>query len=297
MGVLLHENPQLTPPVDTPELASVTVGPDQEACCVWTSPRDDRISTLTQQGVDGTIWQTTSMARPLPRFPMVQPHPVGWIVIGQRCHSDDNVLILTPQGDVAGKSRVGDAVQNAYMTRSGDLWTSYFDEGILDEPSNGSGCLRWEVVRDSHGFLGLDLSWRMPGGWVDCYALNVTEKATYSILYPGFPIVVVRDGTAHMIASPEVSAGATAVVTDGYRMALVGSYSKRNRIALGTLEGDGFHQIGTTSFHFDGINGTQVALQGRGEYLHGFAAQTNDRGPNRYRWWSCTLDDLWAEME
>ena len=297
MGVLLHENPPLTPPDDTPGLASVTVGPDQEACCVWTSPHDDRIATLTQQGVDGTIWQTTSMTRALPRFPMVQPHPVGWIVIGQRCHEDNNVLILTPDGRVAGRSRVGDAVHNAYTTRSGQLWTSYFDEGILDEPSNGSGCLRWEIIQDPHGFMGLDLTWRMPGGWVDCYALNVTDHASYALLYPGFPIAAIKDDRARMVASPEVSAGATAMVTDGYRMALVGSYSRRDRVVLGTLEGDKFHRIGTTSYHVDGIDGTQVAVQGRCDHLHGFAYRDNSHGPNECRWWSCALDDLWAQTE
>jgi len=290
--VRLTPHPSLRAP-DGFTLAHVSVGPDQEACCVWASAAagtpgyghgGDR-GVVTQQDDAGAVWQSCVLSEPLPQFPLAQPHPLGWVVIGMRCRrGEQNAWLFDTSGQCRGSGRVGDGVEEAYTTHDGDLWVSYFDEGVFgDDDIAASGCVRWQVSGDEHGWCSFDPAWQLDyAEMADCYAMNVTDKTTYACPYTGFPVIVIKEGSTTVL--PSRIEGPAALVTDGYRMAIIGSYRKRDAVAVGILERDRFKLVKTVNLAIDERDWTKIQFAGRGDRLHAFGADG--------RWWSTTLDEL-----
>jgi hypothetical protein len=66
----------------------------------------------------------------------VQPYPGGLLLAGARCYwrpegSEKNARVVDGNGRVERAFTIGDGVQDVRATPEGDLWVSYFDEGVF----------------------------------------------------------------------------------------------------------------------------------------------------------------------
>ncbi len=200
----------------------------------------------------------------------------------------DNAAVVSLDGAVLGKGRVGDGVEDVQTTQSGEIWVSYFDEGVFGSDEIAShGCVRWDAAPEN-GY-SVEPAWKLRyAEMADCYTMNTTGCATYLCPYMGFPVIAVDSGQTSVREG--VVAGPAALVTDGYRMAVIGSYNRRDDVTLVTLEHETCRVVGRGSWSIPGVDSKAVRLAGRGDRLHGLTGQSSDSGA---AWWTCTLDDLW----
>ncbi|MEV6159912.1 hypothetical protein AB0L53_57205 [Nonomuraea sp. NPDC052129] len=212
----------------------------------------------------------------------VQPLPGGGVLsVGARCRwrngaAEPNAAIFDADGKLLREGVLGDGIADVQTTLSGDIWVSYFDEGVYGNfgwgeagspaPIGSPGLIRFRS--------DLDLTWRYPydgefGAISDCYALNVTGDEAWAYYYTDFPIVRIR---AAAVAgwSTEVR-GAHALVVADDRVALVGGYNEhRHRVVAGSIQGEAFSADRATRLVMpDGRPVPKTAtILGRGSELH-----------------------------
>ena len=134
-------------------------------------------------------------------FNFVQPLPDGFLLARSRCRfverdTRPNGKVFDFEGELLRSFLLGDGIQDVQTTNSGQIWASYFDEGIIGnlgwrQPIGACGLRQF----DDHGngifrftpTSGLD-------DMVDCYALNVTSNnEVWCCYYTEFPIVRIKD--------------------------------------------------------------------------------------------------------
>ncbi|MEU1727320.1 hypothetical protein [Nonomuraea sp. NPDC005692] len=171
------------------------------------------------------------------------------LLVGARCRwrdgaAESNAAVYDADGKLLRKGVLGDGIADVQTTLSGDIWVSYFDEGVYG--NFGWGETDNPAPIGSPGLIrfGADLApaWRYPydgefGAISDCYALNVTGNEAWAYYYTDFPIVRVRAGA--VAGWPTQVSGAHALVVDGDRVALVGGYGgQRRRVVTGNIKGE-----------------------------------------------------------
>jgi len=195
---------------------------------------------------DGIAIRRTELRELDIAFPIVQVLPnQELLVVGTRCERredgsyDRNGRVFGPDGVLRREFLLGDGIQDVQTTRDGQIWVSYFDEGIFGnlgwgnpggpEPVGSEGLVRF----DANG----DLNWGykpppLAGYIADCYALNVTDSATWAYYYTDFPLVRISpDDTIEAWHTPV--AGARAVAVSDKRALFYGGYGNdRSRCVL-----------------------------------------------------------------
>lgn len=181
--------------------------------------------------------------------PFFQPTAEGgFIVVGGRARHTDggaehNALVVDADGAVVSSFCIGDGVNDVQTTPSGDIWVSYFDEGVFGnygwglsgpEPLGRSGLARWTLG----GSRAYEFS--PPDGHpsiVDCYSLSVVGDDAWACYYTGFPVVHVRaDGSVD--AWSDGVAGVHALAVAGDRLGLIGGYrGMDDRLIVADLAG------------------------------------------------------------
>jgi hypothetical protein len=185
-------------------------------------------STLDRIVLDGTP----------PSHPNIQPLPDDQVLIVDARTElrrdgtyDLNARVYGPDGALRREFLLGDGIEDVQTTPNGDIWVSYFDEGVYGnlgwgkaggpEPIGAPGLIRWRPDGT--------IAWRFeppdPDYPIDdCYALNVTPDATWACYYSEFPLVrIAPDGTMRTWLSPISGARALgigrehAVFFGGYR--------------------------------------------------------------------------------
>jgi hypothetical protein len=192
---------------------------------------------------------------------------------------------------MSAEAILGDGIEHVLATSSGDVWVGYFDEGVFG--NYGWGGPGPEPIGD-HGLTVFDdqlaPKWRFPayetpwGGISDCYALNVTDDATWTCYYTDFPVVKIHDRT--VTGWRNTTAGVRALVTDGDRIALIGGYrEERNRVEIGQLSDGEVQPARSTRLALPGGHDLPVgaAIFGRGPELHVVVEDT---------WYRASLDQL-----
>lgn len=128
----------------------------------------------------------------------VQPLTDELLLVCARSHyksPDDferNGRVYTRDGKFAREILLGDGIQSVQATSGGEIWTSYFDEGVFGNygwqtPVGASGLVAWNSRGDKQYEFepgeGLD-------SICDCYALNVeSEDDVWLYYYTEFPLV------------------------------------------------------------------------------------------------------------
>ncbi|MFD1147185.1 hypothetical protein [Saccharothrix hoggarensis] len=273
--VELRRHGGLVPVSEDDVLVTADVGPHGEVVALWSTPEGREVLHALDGGRGGASFPAVRAARPVAarltrHVPdrdavvhldglalahcHVQPLPGDrFLVVGARNRwtadgVEDNAHVVDPAGGVVRTALFGDGVAHVAATPSGQVWVGYSDEGVYGNfgwggpgpaPVGGSGLVRF----------GRDLTptWAYPhdgdfDGIDDCYALNVAGETAWTCYYSEFPVVRV-DGDRVTGWENEVE-GATAVITDGVRCALVGGYGgERDLVRVGELTGDGRFEV------------------------------------------------------
>lgn len=105
---------------------------------------------------------------------------------------DRNARIYNSNGELAREFIAGDGIQDVKVDIKGNIWTSYFDEGIFgnygwNNPVGSSGLICWndkgEKIWEFEPINGLE-------HMADCYAMNIdSDNNTWFYYYTEFPLV------------------------------------------------------------------------------------------------------------
>ncbi|UCF34998.1 MAG: hypothetical protein JSV78_06765 [Phycisphaerales bacterium] len=130
-------------------------------------------------------------------FHYAQPLPTGGMVlVSGRCRQGEkNAWLLGHEGHCIDQLCLGDGIEDVQVTKRGDIWTSYFDQGVLADSGldhGASGLVCWnmtgEKIWEFRPKDGLDII-------CDCYALNVvSEREVWFYYYTQFPLVRLTEG-------------------------------------------------------------------------------------------------------
>lgn len=167
---------------------------------------------------------------------------------------------------------LGDGIQTVQATASGEIWVSYFDEGIFgnfgwDDTVGASGLIAWSAT-------GERLYCFEPppeqGPIDDCYALNVaSDRDVWCYYYSDFPLVHIHDRKAVNSWSVPVH-GAHAFATADSQLLLAGTYDNRSALSFLSLGADGVaHLVRSFSLSVDGERAIDLDnAVGRGSKLY-----------------------------
>lgn len=269
------------------EPVTVGFGPAGDALVVWEHGGEGAVQ-VSHHAPDGTPGTITPVP-PQPHRSEVQPLPDGQILLASaRCRrdeDDDNAAVYDDTGRLVRTAHVGDAIQHLLSTASGEVWTSYFDEGVF----------AWSGL-STHGLVrfGTDLTpqWRYPQKRQpdlpvidDCYALNVTGETAWAYAYDAFHLVSAEGQHAHDHGQVPFR-GANALLVDGDRAALIGGYpAERHVITPLHITPEGLRLAGPPRRLTmpDGQPLPRARYTGRGPELHVAVGAT---------WYRLDLDDI-----
>ena len=151
-------------------------------------------ATLVHLNQDGELANYLELPETFVAHPRIQPLPEGrYLVAGARTHRfkdgsfEKNGYVYGPGGRVEGNFLMGDGIADVQCDSAGNIWTSYFDEGIF-------GNYGWTEPLGASGLVCFDLEgqirWRFrpPDGFdsiADCYALNAVSPSEVYVYYYG----------------------------------------------------------------------------------------------------------------
>ncbi|MEU6552294.1 hypothetical protein ABZ915_18710 [Streptomyces sp. NPDC046915] len=193
-------------------------------------PRADPYDAVVVTVEDGRGHETHLSAL-RPRFPLLDALPDGGFVVAdaRRRAREEQVQVFDALGRPSWSFAVGDAVEHLLADETGDLWVAHFDEGVCgnDELSH-PGLRRWSSTGEPQWRYG-----PVPGAReiIDCYALNVAERAAWACPYTDFPLLEIRGDRVVRVRHNPV-AGARGLAVHGDRVVFFGGYGdERDRIA------------------------------------------------------------------
>jgi hypothetical protein len=135
-------------------------------------------------------WKSLTLPKPDALTWHVQPFEEGWLLGLAR---EGHTLIIDKTGKVERTLNLGDASEDIQTTPNGEIWVSYFDEGVFGGGIGQNGL----VCFDGNGasrFLYAELAQRCQLPLIDdCYALNVFDRSVWLRYYSDFPLVELRD--------------------------------------------------------------------------------------------------------
>jgi len=240
------------------------------------------------QWAQGTVRHTVVAGlSTIPHF--VQPLDDGFLLAGARCYwrgagPETNGSLCSWEGDVRASITLGDGIQDLRTTSGGQIWVSYFDEGVFGnygwaspgpEPIGAPGIVRF--AGDGTIEFRYDAEAAGTDTICDTYAMNVAgDSKVWTCFYTEFPIVELSTRGYHTWAYG--TAGASAMAVHGRRVLMAGDYKLRNKATVLALESDDRARTrsegelvtadGTplTTARFTGIGPTLYATQDKAVY-------------------------------
>ncbi|QRK05888.1 hypothetical protein JQX13_37985 [Archangium violaceum] len=243
------------------QLIAVSIGPDGSANLLATDGNEAKAPFVRDVNPSGSSFPRTRVERPykavafkydgtsvhrteLPAvpfaFPFIQILGTGHVLVaGSRCRyskgrAELNAALYTPEGKLAHQMTLGDGIQDIQASPHGEIWVSYFDEGVFGNFgwSNSLGapglvCFgqQGQVLWNFTAPVGMD-------SMADCYALNVAEDATWLCYYTDFPVVRVARDRSTRGWTNKIS-GASALAVSRSHVLLWGGYQeKRSRCVV-----------------------------------------------------------------
>lgn len=147
----------------------------------------------------------------------------GWLMVRPRSTGpeDHNAHRFDRNGRLELTFYAGDAIKDVQVTPSGNVWLSYFDEGIFGEqPLGPAGIERLsmdgEINRSTLDVTELDMA--------DCYALNaVSDDEVWCCYYRDFPVARIGE-TTELIHETTGLQGVSAIAVGEEGLLLAGEY-------------------------------------------------------------------------
>lgn len=185
---------------------------------------------------------------------------------------DLNGRVYSRDGVFLRELLLGDGIATIQTTRRGEIWTSYFDEGVIGNygwptPVGAAGLVAWNELGDKvyeYEAVGpLDYI-------VDCYALNVaSDEDVWCYYYTDFPLVHVHQ--KRIVATWNVPVlGSPAFAVANEHVLFAGGYNRSGSFQLVRLASNGMStRIGEFNLMGDnGISVKPVRTVGRGTKLY-----------------------------
>lgn len=145
---------------------------------------------------------------------------------------DRNAKVFDRNGTLLREFLLGDGIQDLYVTKENNIWTSYFDEGVYgnygwNEPIGRNGLRAW----DSNG----NELYKYPNSNAhfidDCYALNVlTDQEVWFYFYSEFELGRYDNGSIEYY-KPDVEGADGFIIYEDYVL-FRGGYSNRDKYTL-----------------------------------------------------------------
>lgn len=191
-------------------------------------------------------------------FHFIQPIGEHILLLGARCMyyekpgPEKNAVIADEMGNVVKKFCLGDGIQDCIVTDSGDIITSYFDEGVFgnfgwEQPIGSSGLIVWS----QNG----EIKWQADSNICDCYALNIDEKNhIWYYYYTDFNLVK-TDLKREVVYKPGRQSegfGLFLISKDGRTVIHDGGYSKHFDFFAETVVGEQLNNYEGVHFVYDG---------------------------------------------
>ncbi len=188
------------------------------------------------------------------------------------CDFDLNGRIYNRDGTFLRGLLLGDGIESIQATRRGEIWVSYFDEGIFGNfgwrnPVGAAGLIAWSDLGEKKYEFE-------PAGSMDtisdCYALNVaTDDDVWCYYYTEFPIVHLHKKKIVSTWQSPVR-GSHAFAVANRHILFMGGYDNRSALQLVQLDSEGKATL-TDQFELLSENGEIVIPKrtiGRGERLY-----------------------------
>jgi len=172
-------------------------------------------------------WASVDLAATHENYHAIQPLPSGrWLAVRARATSinDNNAHVFDAEGRHVTSFHVGDGIADCQATIDGQIWVSYFDEGVYgDVPTGQSGLVTFDSKGETLGTYA-DAGDQV-GGISDCYAMNVTSASdVWLCYYTDFPIAHLHRGKLQNYWSDNpVSGSHTFAIGNGF-IVFAGSY-------------------------------------------------------------------------
>lgn len=125
-------------------------------------------------------------------FVQLLPDNLFLLACARTSKDDDlNACTFTQDGQLQNQFSLADGIEDVQTTKNGDIWVSYFDEGVYgsrgDDAPGSSGLVKWNG--QGQKLYGFQPKSEL-GPIDDCYALNVeTPDITWLYYYKDFPLV------------------------------------------------------------------------------------------------------------
>ncbi|WP_254438422.1 hypothetical protein [Paenibacillus sp. DCT19] len=173
---------------------------------------------------------------------------------------DLNGKIVDRDGQLLHELLLGDGIERVQTSVEGNIWTSYFDEGVFGnfgwyEPVGAPGLIAWNRQ-------GQQIYVNTKADIADCYALNVvSDQEVWFYYYTDFKVGRITDP----YDQPQVSlvetglSGSHVVATNGTLALFQSGYNKKGQYVLLQLHGDKLSLVRQFSF---------VSVDGEADELH-----------------------------
>lgn len=230
---------------------------------------------------DGSNVQKIPIAKVRFPQPFLQTLPNGnLLLVGARSlgTADRNAHVYSSDGTLQREITLGDGIEDVQTTKRGDIWVSYFDEGILGNQERGREANTLHV--GASGLVQFDSQGRKlmefvpPSGFdrmIACYALNVFNDQAWAYYHPEFSLVRVSAG-GETRGWRTGLACARAFATEGWHVLLFGGYgSQKERCVLGELGRSELQNLSECRLLLpSGEICSGARVRGRGALLHVF---------------------------
>lgn len=190
---------------------------------------------------------------------------------------DLNARVYSRDGVFLREFLLGDGIASIQTTRRGEIWTSYFDEGVFGNygwhtPVGATGLVAWNEMGDKvyeYDAVG------PVDAIVDCYALNVaSDEDVWCYYYTDFPLVHLREKRIVATWTVPVS-GSPAFCVANEHVLFAGGYKQDDAFQLVRLASNGMSKL-IGEFNLIGDDGTPVKpvrIIGRGAKLYVLGAR------------------------
>ncbi len=230
-------------------------------------PNNFRVQHLTEHG-----WVVCDLQETRQNMHYAQPLPSNkWVVVRGRSggNTDGNGHFYSAQGELIRTIALGDGIQDVQTTADGQLWVSYFDQGIFGDTTFGHTGLACFGTDDR---LLFDFNRLTEGMVADCYSFNaVSNDEVWLCPYTDFPIVKIKDRqiSNKWDTNPVCGSHAFAVCKD--RILFSGSYSERGKLFVVSLYRLNGKELMTEECHAVDESGSDIKFRsafGRGSRLY-----------------------------
>lgn len=157
----------------------------------------DRLNTFRLHCQTSGGWEFVDLAETRQNLRHVQSLPENkWLLVRARAKGDTdaNGHVYSAEGDLLSTMPLGDCILDVQTTSSGQIWVSYFDQGIFENTKFGASGLASFTSSGVQSFdFNATTNWE-EGMIADCYAFNViSETEVWLCPYTDFPLIKLKN--------------------------------------------------------------------------------------------------------